>query len=1004
LKFPGLLAYFIQDYRGTNVTRNVETGSFTFPARGSRVLFGWILAIVLVLMQGTIWAQGPTSGSINGIITDASGAAVNGVKVTVASPTLVVPQTLLTSGQGVYRFPSLPPGTYTLSAEAPGFQQIRREGIVLTVGFNATVDVGLAVEGQAQSVAVSAEAPLLDTENTKTQDTFSEEELKDIPTSRDMWSLIGIAPGFSLNRFDVGGSTAGTQTSYTSYGMGGQQRVQMDGVNMTESNNATSAYTDYSAFEEVQMGTSGNDASMPSPGVQINMIVKSGGNQFHGDFYQDYESSKFQGTNISSAQLLTGAGTGTRITSYHDTNGDFGGPIKKDKLWFFTSFRKQEIGTTITGYPVAAPGTGPPFNTILSNGTYKLTYQINANNKISQMLNFERKQQPYRNAASNQYQDAVYDQDLVEWIGSLEWSSTITSNLFLNVRLGSWGYNWTNTAYKNTAGVYGVRETDNTSGDVQGAFNPQRFSRRRFQIEPTMSYAANHLLGLSHFFTFGFLTEKETYNFEQYSYPGGYALTFASPSGAPDFTSPSQVTLYDTPAVTSDFLRHNGAYVQDKIKISKRLTVTAGIRWDYDNNWRPDETIRPDVTWAGFFFQGAPLPNGYSIAPTYPSLTVPGNKSVLKYPHAFAPRFGLAYDLFGNGRTTVKMGWGRYFENPGAVISNAVNPIRTLSYTFKWTDLNGDGKFTPNEMGAFQSSSGSAASPIDPNIRLPYMDDYNGFIEHELTHNFVIRAGFVYRKLSHDWALTELNRTANLYTNPVTATDPGPAGATPTPITVYDIPAGVTLPPSLQEYTTPNSNNSYFRNVELTATRRMTGKWSMTATFLGTWSDTPLNPTSAGVASNIIPTQPNLAQYNIAALYNENFRIFGTYKAPWGIVISPVYRYQLGAQFARELTVGGLRIGSLAVPLDPANSYRQNNIAIFDTRAEKQFSFKERFKVGIFFDAFNIGNSNADQNQDNFTGTKTITVSGTKVTYQRFLAPTTVISPRIFRLGAKFSF
>jgi hypothetical protein len=820
-----------------------------------------------------------------------------------------------------------------------------------------------------------------------------------------MWSIIGIAPGFSLNRFDVGGSTAGTQTSYTSYGFSGQQRVQMDGVNMTEGNNATSAYTDYSAFEEVQMGTSGNDASMPSPGVQVNFVVKSGGNGFHGDFYQDYENSNFQGTNINTDQLNRGAGIGSRITSYKDTNGDIGGPILKNKMWFFTSFRRQYIGTTITGYPVNNPGTGPPFATTLTNGTYKLTYQLNAKNKISHMLNFERKQQPYRNAASNQYADAVYNQDLVQWIGNLEWSSTLTSNAFLNVRLGSWGYNWTNTAYPGASGQIEPRRTETATGDVAGGFNPQRYSRRRFQIEPTLSYAVSNLFGLNHFFNFGFLTEKETYNFEQYSYAGAIALSFASPSGAPDFTTPSQATIYNTPALTNDYLRHSGAYVQDKIKVGRRLTINAGFRWDYYNNYRPLETVRSDAPWSAFFYAGAPLLNGYSVPASFADYKIPGNDSILKYPHSIAPRLGFAYDLFGNGNTTVKASWGRYYQNPSLAISGNVNPIRTLSYTFKWNDPNGDGKFQPNEFGAFQSSSGSAAaSPINSKIRHPYMDDFSGFIEHVAGNSLVLRGGFVYRKTSHDWALVELNRVGSLFTNPVAVTDPGPMGATPTPITVYDIPAGVTIPGSIQEWQTPDYNNSYFRNIELTAMRRFSGRWSMTGTFLGTWTTAPLNPTSVGVASNIVPSQPNILQYNLTSTHNENFRIFGTYTARWGIVISPIFRYQLGTPIQRLLTVSGLRVGSLSVPLGPVGSYRQDNIAILDTRVEKRFTFRDRYQVGLFFDAFNINNSNGNQNQDNFTGTRTTIVNSQKVTYQRFLAPTTVVGPRIFRLGAKFSF
>ena len=197
----------------------------------------------------------------------------------------------------------------------------------MTAGFSATIDVPMQLAGQTQTVSVTAEAALLDTENTKVMNTFSSQVMNNLPTSRDMWSLAGVAPGMSVSRFDVGGSTMGTQTGYSSYGVSGQQRVQMDGVNMTEGNGATSAYTDYSAFEEVQIGTSQNDASMPSPGAQINFVVKSGGNKYHGDFYQDYEGANFQGKNVSLDQLRQGAGEGTRITRYNDTNGTFGGPI-----------------------------------------------------------------------------------------------------------------------------------------------------------------------------------------------------------------------------------------------------------------------------------------------------------------------------------------------------------------------------------------------------------------------------------------------------------------------------------------------------------------------------------------------------------------------------------------------------------------------------------------------------------------------------------------------------
>jgi hypothetical protein len=972
---------------------------------------------ILFLLVSSLQAQGPTAGSIAGVVTDPSAAPLAEAKVSVNSPVLLVQQSTVTGSQGGYRFPSLPPGTYVLTVEAPGFQILKRENIVITSGFNATIDTPMAIAGQAQSVAVTAEAPLIDIENTKLQNVFSAVVLKDIPNSRDMWSLLGISPGLTLKSFDVGGSATGTQIPYFSYGLTGQQRVQEDGVNMTEGNSATSAYGDYSAFSEVQIGTSGNDASMPSPGTQINFIVKSGGNQFHGDMYQDYESPSFQGHNISTSQLNQGAGLGTRITGYRDTNGDIGGPIKKDKLWFFGSARYQTIGTLVTGYPVNNPSSGPAFTTTLSDALYKVTYQINQNNRVSQLLNFVRKQQPFRNASSTQYSDAVYKQDLVEWIGNVMWDSTLSPKSFLEVRLGSWGYNWTNGAYNGPDGGLDFRRTEQTTNDVAGGFQPQGYFRRRTQIDPTFSYQADNLFGKSHFFTLGFLTEYETYNFQQYPYKNQVLETFNSAPGVPDFTTPYQVTLYNTPAITTDYLRHNGAYIQDKIKLSRRLTVNIGVRWDFYNANRPDETVPSSAIYGAQFYQGTPFANGYVIPASFPDLKIPGNASVVRWSHSFAPRVGFAYDLFGNGRTTIKASWGRYYSNPSLALSSTANPLQMTGYTFGWNAAPsaaltaGTAGFQSSQLGSFIGSTGGILNSISPTIRDPYLNDFNGFIEHEVVRNLVVRAGFVYRKMAHDWALVETSRTASLFTNPVTKIDPGPTGTGSTPITVWDIPATSPLPPSLQQWQSPDGNDSYFRNLDFSVTKRMSQNWTLAGSFLGTWSTSPINGLSgSGFATNTtignptLPLNPNTAQYNIASVYNSNFRVFGTYNAKWGITITPVFRYQLGAPMARYITVSGLHVGSETIPVTPLGAYRQDNVAIFDTRVEKHFTFKDHYVVGLFFDAFNLNNSNADQAQGNIVATKSTVVSGTKVSYQGFLSPTTVIAPRVFRLGGKFTF
>jgi len=329
----------------------------------------------------------------------------------------------------------------------------------------------------------------------------------------------------------------------------------------------------------------------------------------------------------------------------------------------------------------------------------------------------------------------------------------------------------------------------------------------------------------------------------------------------------------------------------------------------------------------------------------------------------------------------------------------------------------------PSQLGAFQSSTGGVSDAIAPGIRDPYLEDINGFIEHEIVHNLVVRAGFVYRQLDHEWALVEQSRLPSLYTKPVTVTDPGPNGTLNKPITVWDIPNNVSLAsyPSVQNYASPNGNNSYFRNIDMSVTKRMSANWSMTAGFLGTWSTYPVNGTGVGGATSGYPTSPtlplnpNTALYNEASTFIDSFKAFGTYTAKWGIVISPVYRFFLGTPEARYLTVSGLNVGSETIPVSPVGAYRQQNVGIFDTRVEKRFTFKEHYQVAVFFDAFNIANSNADQNQDNLTGTynaktgaitytKTAVVNGVAMPYDRFFAGTTIISPRIFRIGGKFTF
>src|SRR5207253_3536499 len=208
-------------------------------------------------------------------------------------------QTSGTDAGGSYRFPVLPPGTYTVTFELPGFNTLKRENIQIAMGFTAAINVVLAVASLQETVTVTGSSPVIDTSSTRVQQNFKLEALQEIPNARDLWSLLAVTPGVGMSRIDVGGNRAGTQTGYTAYGFSGQNRVLVEGINTTEGTSGAGFYFDYGSFEEVFLGTIGQGAEMPTPGVQSQFLGKSGGNKFQGEIYKDYERNGMIADNIT---------------------------------------------------------------------------------------------------------------------------------------------------------------------------------------------------------------------------------------------------------------------------------------------------------------------------------------------------------------------------------------------------------------------------------------------------------------------------------------------------------------------------------------------------------------------------------------------------------------------------------------------------------------------------------------------------------------------------------
>ena len=975
------------------------------------------------------------TGAIAGRVLDATGAAMPGVKVTATSPALQGELTFTTTDQGEYRFPTMPIGVYQITFQEQGFATLVRSGVEVKQAFTDTINVQMTPATQQQTITVTGETPLIDTESAVVQAGFDKQQLHDIPNGRDMWSIIGLTPGMTNSTLDVGGSAVGNQVNYSSYGYGGQNRVMIDGINTSEGTSGAGFYFDYGSFSEFTVGTAANDASMPVPGNAINAVIKTGGNRFHGEMYFDYENQNFQGHNISHQQVLQGAGLGQRTTTYYDPNGNIGGPIKKDRLWFFISLRDQATAHYVVGFPVQNPGTVNSYS-YDRNATYKISADITPKHRISQYIQWNPILKPQRNSAAGLYEDAMQYQKAVAWVGNVQYTGTITPRLVINALVGTWGYNFPLLAYTvfpgdpGTAGCvtaglcaaslpqvpvgqYGPRMTDLASGNTAGAFASNRSDPRRYQFEPSGTYFLDRFLHVNHQIRFGEVTERELQESQNYSSPGNVTETFNSVGTGgttlPDFSTPYQVTISNTPNVETPVIMHHGAYVTDQVKIGSRLTLNLGVRWDYYKSSYNPTSLRSDCEFCGYFYLGQALPNGATL-PVSPNVGPGGTfagKTVQTFPAQFAPRLAIAYDLTGKGKTVLKLNWGIYYSYPSYNIAAAVEPIQSETATFTWNNPN-NLPFNVNQLGPIVGSpSVSNGAIVAPHLKDPSFDDMGAIVEHQLTQTMSIRGGVVFRELHHDFETINLGLPASAFTIPVVVGVHGPNyginGNTSDvqQVVLMDAPKSA-IGPTVNEYASPDGNNSVYRNLEFTITKRLSNRFTAVGNFYWTHTTTQ----RYGVATNF-----DQAINNYESFSNWTAHVDGTYFAPWGIMISPVLRMQSGAPILETYNVTGLNVGTQTYAVTPFGTYRNPDLYVFDCRVEKEFHVKDRFRFSVFGDIFNILNSNTANAESGVIGVKKAVINapgdpdfGQTVSYQGFLSPTTILPPRIFRIGGRFSF
>lgn len=937
-----------------------------------RCFFGLTVIAIAIAMAAPAYAQGggaSSTGTIQGRVTDAQGAVLPGVTVTATSPALIQPQTTVTSEAGNYRFPAVPPGTYSVSYELTGFNTLRREGIEIRLGFTAAVNAELVLATLQETVTVTGQSPIIDTSATRVVQNFKLEDLQSIPNGRDMWSLLAVTPAIQMSRIDVGGNRAGTQTGYTAYGFAGQVRVLIEGINTTEGTGGAGFYFDYSSLEEVFLGTSGQSAEMPNPGVQSQFIAKSGGNKLSGEGYADWYNNSLQGSNIPEDVIARGVRPhSNEIDRYYDSAINVGGPIKKDKVWWFGTYRQQFNS-------VAEPrfNFDQTFDTKLWNPVGKVTYQASQNHKLIGYYQWGQKIQPNRIL-----QAAVYDsagptsrQDSGSWVWKGEWNATLSDKLYVESRIGSFGYYF--PLLPNSDEQYFFR--DQGTLEVRGADRNWQTDRERNQYTAAATYFLDSARG-SHTIKAGaeLLNELGWVGFQQgvggniqHLYNNGVSnqLVFHLPTA----TSVGKLKDGKNGNLTSvSALDVLGLFVNDTWSMG-RVTVNAGARYDRYKSSLPEQQQL-----------------AASVGPiSVPALTFA--ETDLFTWNLFAPRAGVVFDLFGDGKTVLKGNYGFFWHNPGVGLGGDANPNTSgKSATYRWSDLNGDRRWQAGEETTQLSAALAGSLRLDPDISAPYTHEASAWLERQLTETMGVRGGFVYKTEDNLTATYQPFRGLDAYTTPFTYVDFGIDGRSGTSddrnLTFLGLPSANAANFPTTSVVQNVDQFGRYKTAELSMSKRYANRWSGSVGGAYTWmSDFP-----NGFPQN--PNQPGLEDRTV-----WNLKVTGSYDAPYGVRLSPVVRHQSGGNYARLLTITaptGL-IASGTAYAEPANANREDNIWVFDVRAEKTINMGSRARTRLFLDVFNIANSSASETITRATG----------VNYQR---PTAILAPRTARVGFRFLF
>ncbi len=1007
-----------------------------------RMQWGGVLTLLAVLsVPASTFAQ----ASLTGTVRDSSGAVLPGVTVEAGSDALIEKtRSAVTDGSGQYRIVDLPAGTYKATFTLPGFATVVRDAIALSGAFTATVTVEMRVGGIEETVTITGESPVVDVQSTVRQDVMKGSLITELPAARNIQNIAILIPGMAVGgTLDVGGLRGGAEVNNFSAhgGRADDGRLQLDGMSVggpTGGATANSGGGGTSYFQpdmgnasELAVTTSGALGEAESGGPVINVVPKSGGNTPAGSVFFNFANSALQGSNLTDELSAQGTRPATEdLITMRDLTGSIGGPISRDKLWYFVSGRtkrtekkvpimlyNQNAGTNAWLY-VADPARQAFNDSTTHAGNVRLTWQASQRHK----LNIYYDQQSLKDnhegggTATTSPEAAgtadAYPQHLIQ----TGWQSPWTNRLLLDATFSSSIYDYGGRERDGNATRDLVRVTDTgiQSGIQSVTYRSMNWNENHAFV-PRWKLSGAYVTG-AHSFKIGymgFVQDQDNLNFTNNN-----DISYTFRNGIPQ----SVTMVGDNPIRYRSRAYSQSAYVQEQWTLN-RLTLQGAARYDYARS------IYPHQTFGGSKFHPRVL--------DFPTDTEGGVTGF----HDINPRLGVIYDLTGDGKTSVKFNAGRYTDSASSdgrwTLGNPMSRIQTTMGR-TWVDANGN--FIPDcdllnpaaqnliaaggdSCGAWNNNTFGTevfSTSYDPDMfkgwyTRPMDWEVGASVQREIRSGMSLEVGY-HRRWIDKWTLIEstLNTHADFDPYSVVApTDPRLDVASGRVVddlwNISQAKFGQINNETYLENNAPGVNRkNWWQGVDLNVNARLRGGLTLRggAVFSSSGDDW-CTYIENGYYGTGIPEGPSMRNCKTVTPIQTELKGLGSYTIPKiAVQVAGTFTSRPGppmvanvqytaAEIAR--TLGRLPSGgaqTITINVFETNETFYESISTFDLRIAKLLRFG-RMRANLGIDIFNALNSSTGQTYNGTYSTANPSLWGT---------PTLIMPARFAKIGAQLDF